>query len=188
MRIQSENYLVRTLAGEDASDRWAGWMADPEAMYLLNLPARNWTKADVLNYIKTFDQRSVLLLGIFEKASGAHIGIFTVDINHVTGQFLINLLIGEPDHRRKGVTWEVTVPFRDYFFEALGLKVALASVLARNTPIIQFLQRAGWTLDQTLARRAKSNADGEMLDICLFSQSREAWRAWKKAHLPGQKT
>ena len=184
VRIHSEKYLVRTVAADDASDRWASWMGDPEAMHMLNLPARTWTKADVGGYIRTFDQRSVLLLGIFEKSSGAHIGILTVDINQVTDQFLVNMLIGEPEYRRKGVTWEITVPFRDYFFETLGLKVALASVLAHNTPITEYLLKTGWKLDQTLARKAKSNQDGDMLDLCLFSLSREAWRAWKKSQSP----
>jgi RimJ/RimL family protein N-acetyltransferase len=187
IRIHSEHYLVRSIAAADASERWAGWMGDPEAIHMLNLPARTWTKADVVDYIKTFDQRGVLLLGIFEKASGAHIGILTVDVNQVTGQFLVNMLIGEPAYRRQGVTWEITVPFRDYFFETLGLKVALASVLARNIPITDYLIKTGWKRDQTLARAAKSNQDGGMLDLCLFSLSREAWRAWKKSRSPGDK-
>ncbi len=185
VRIHSAHYLVRTIAADDASERWAGWMSDPEAIHMLNLPARPWTKADVVAYIKTFDQRGVLLLGIFEKAGGAHIGILTVDINQVTGQFLVNMLIGEPAYRRQGVTWEITVPFRDYFFETLGLKVALASVLARNVPITEYLLKTGWRRDQTLARAAKSNQDGGMLDLCLFSLSREAWRAWKKTQSTG---
>lgn len=163
-------------------------MSDPEAMHMLNLPARSWTKADVVKYMKTFDQRSVLLLGIFEKSSGSHIGIFTVDINHLTSQFLINLLIGEPEYRHKGVTLSITLPFHDYFFETLGLNTALASVLARNTAIIQYFLKTGWRLDHTLERNAKSNADGEMLDICRFSLSREAWRAWRKSLSPGNKT
>ncbi len=188
VHIESENFVVRTVGAADASDCWAGWMRDPEAMHMLNLASRAWSRADVARYIKTFDQRSVLLLGIFAKAGGAHVGILTVDINHVTGQFLINMMIGEPEYRRKGVTLEITVPFRDYFFETLGLKVALASVLARNAPIIQYLHKTGWKLDRTLKGNARSNADGQMLDICLFSQSREAWRAWKTSQAPGHKT
>jgi RimJ/RimL family protein N-acetyltransferase len=187
VRIHSENYLVRTIGVEDASDRWASWMSDPEAVHVLNMPARSWQKADIVNYIKTFDQRSCLLLGIFEKSSGSHIGLLTVDINVVTGQFLINMLIGEPEYRHKGVTWSITVPFRDYFFETLGLNTALASVLAHNTAVIQYLRKTGWRLDQTLERGAQSNADGEMLDLCLFSQSREAWRAWKDSLSPSHK-
>lgn len=180
VRIHSEKYLIRTIGMDDASDRWASWMSDPEAMHMLNMPARNWKKNDVINYIKTFDQRSSLLLGIFEKESGTHIGIFTVDINYARGQFLVNLLIGEPEYRNKNVTSSLTMPFREYFFETLGLNVSLASVLARNTPIIHYLLKNGWKLDQTVKGGAKSNADGTMLDVCLFSLSRDAWREWKK--------
>ena len=94
---------------------------------------------DVVRYVETFDQRSVLLLGTFEKSSGGHIGILAVDINPATGRFLVNMLIGEPGFRRQGVAWEITVPFRDYFFETLGLKVALASALALGYPITEYL-------------------------------------------------
>ena len=93
VRIDSEKYLIRTIEPDDASDRWASWMSDPEVTHMLNLRARTWKKADFLDYMKTFDQQSSLLLGIFEKQRGTHIGMFTVDINHVRSQFLVNLLI-----------------------------------------------------------------------------------------------
>jgi RimJ/RimL family protein N-acetyltransferase len=177
--IHAEKYLIRTIELDDASDRWAGWMSDPEAMHMLNMAARSWKKADVVDYIKTFDQRSSLLLGIFEKQRGTHIGIFTVDINHVTSQFLVNLLIGEPDYRNKHVTSSIAMSFREYFFETLGLNSSMASVLARNAAMIHYLQKNGWRPDQTLKNNTRSNADGAMLDICLFSLSRDAWREWK---------
>jgi RimJ/RimL family protein N-acetyltransferase len=181
VEIHAEKYLIRTIEPADASERWASWMSEPETRHLLNIPARSFGKPDIVKYISTFDQRSCLLLGIFEKSSGLHVGVLTVDINHATRQFLVNWLIGEPEYRNKGVTTSIAVPFRDYFFETLGLDTALASVLARNTPMIRYLRKAGWQLDQTLTRNARSNATGEMLDVCLFSLSREAWRAWKKS-------
>jgi RimJ/RimL family protein N-acetyltransferase len=183
VRIHSEKYLIRTIEPDDASDRWANWMSDPEATHMLNMAARSWKKADVVDYIKTFDQRSHLLLGIFEKQSGTHIGIFTVDINYGLGHFLVNLLIGEPAYRNKHVTTSIAVPFREYFFETLGLNAAMASVLSRNAAMIHYLLKNGWQLDQTLKQGAKSNADGAMLDVSLFSLSREAWREWKKKNL-----
>jgi RimJ/RimL family protein N-acetyltransferase len=134
VRIDSEKYLIRTIEPDDASDRWASWMSDPEVTHMLNLRARTWKKADFLDYMKTFDQQSSLLLGIFEKQRGTHIGMFTVDINHVRSQFLVNLLIGEPEYRNKHVTSSIAMPFREYFFETLGLNMAMASVLARNAP------------------------------------------------------
>jgi RimJ/RimL family protein N-acetyltransferase len=182
IRFESQQYLVRSLGTDDASDRWAEWMSEPELAHAINAPERRWTKTDIAKYIETFDQRTVLLLGIFDKSSGAHIGIFTVDINPVTGQFISNMLIGEPDYRHKGVMMSLTVPYRDYFFEMLDLKVALGSVLARNAPVVEYLRKTGFQLDRTIKGGAKSRHGGEPLDLCLFSQSREAWRAWKKAH------
>ena len=183
VRIHSEKYLVRTINADDASDRWASWMSDPEAMHMLNMPARTWKKADVVKYVGTFDQRSHLLLGIFDKQSGLHVGIFTVDINYALGEYLVNLLIGEPDYRNKGVTSSLMFRFREYFFETLGLNVSKASVLARNTAITHYLLKTGWRLEQTIKGGTKSHATGEPLDICLFSLSREAWRDWKKKNL-----
>jgi RimJ/RimL family protein N-acetyltransferase len=177
-------YVVRTVKADDASDRWAGWMADPEAAHMLNTPVRILTRNDVVSYIKQFDQRSHLLLGIFEKPSGLLLGFLRIDVDYALGRFLVSMLIGEPAYRNKGVTNDITVPFRDYFFETLGLKTMLATALARNKPIIHYLLKSGWTLDKTLERHVKSHSGDEMLDLCFFSISRDAWRAWTKANVP----
>ncbi len=181
--IDCGKYLLRTVTIDDASDRWASWMTDPEANYMLNAPARNLKKSDLIDYINRFDQSSRLLLGVFERQTGLHIGILTMDIDHATGQFLVNYLIGEPEYRNKGVTNDITVPFRDYFFETLGLKKIMATALARNQVIIHYLLKTGWKLEKTLQRHVKSHSDGTMLDLCFFSQSQDDWRAWKKENL-----
>jgi RimJ/RimL family protein N-acetyltransferase len=185
VRLDCGKYLVRTVTINDASDRWAEWMADPEATYMLNAPAKAMTKSDIVSYIKAFDQRTHMLLGIFE-TSGKHLGFLRIDIDPTLGRFLVNMMIGEPEYRNKGVTNDITVPFRDYFYETLGLKTMLATALSHNQPIIHYLLKSGWNLDKKIERHVKSNADGTMLDLCFFSLTREAWRAWKTANLPGK--
>jgi RimJ/RimL family protein N-acetyltransferase len=140
-------------------------------------------KSDIVAYIASFDQRSRLLLGIFEKAAGKLLGFLRIDIDPASGRFLVSMLIGEPEYRNKGVTNDITVPFRDYFFETLGLTTMLATALSHNRPIIHYLLKSGWMLDQTLARHVKSHADGTMLDLCFFSLTRDMWRDWKKKNL-----
>jgi RimJ/RimL family protein N-acetyltransferase len=174
-------YVLRTITTEDATDRWAHWMEDSEATEMLNAPPRTMTRSDLVAYIKGFDQRTRILIGIFEKASGLLLGFLRNDVNFETGQFLVSMIIGEPDYRNSGVTNAVTVPFRDYFFETLGMKVMLATALSHNRPIIHYLYSTGWTLDRTAARSVKSTTDERMFDLCFFSQTREAWREWKKA-------
>ncbi len=183
VRIDAGDYYMRTVTSDDASERWGGWMADPEAVHMLNAPPRTLSRDEVATYIKSFDQRSHMLIGIFETASDKLLGFLRVDIDPKLGRFLVSMLIGEPDYRNKGVTNAITPPFRDYFFETLGLKVMMATALSHNKPIIHYLLKTGWTLDKTIPRHVKSNADGTMLDLCYFSQTREAWRAWKQQNL-----
>lgn len=180
IKIDSGKYFVRTLTTEDASDRLAAWFSDPVIHYTLNAPAKIWSNDDVVNYIQGFNQISKLLLGIFQKDSNVPLGIFTILINPQTSQGLINILIGETDYRNKGirsggVLVDIAVPFYDYLFQSLGLTEMLASTLARNKIIINMLLNHGWKLDQTLKDHQKSNSDGSMLDVCLFSLTRNSW-------------
>jgi RimJ/RimL family protein N-acetyltransferase len=186
VKLDCGDYVVRTVTVEDASDRWGAWMADPEASQMLNAAPKVLKKSDIVSYIKSFDQRTHLLLGIFEKTSDKLLGFLRIDVDYALGRFLVSMLIGEPEHRNQGVTNAITLPFRDYFFETLGLKIMLATALSHNRPIIHYLLKSGWTLDKTVQRHVKSFTDDKMLDLCFFSITRDAWRAWKKTNLPQQ--
>lgn len=180
--IESPNLTIRTMTADDASERMASWFAQEDVREGLNLPAQQRTKADIAAYIASFDQRSNLLLGIFDKASGLPVGLFNVQIDWRIGRYLVNTIVGESAYRSKGLMLEVTLPFREFFFEELGLKVMTATALATNTAIIGYLEKTGWTRNQTLKAHTKSLTNGAMIDLHLYSITREAWQAWKAAH------
>jgi RimJ/RimL family protein N-acetyltransferase len=180
--IETPNLYLRTLTVDDASDRWAAWFSQAEVLKGLNLPAQNKTKADIVAYIGKFDQHSNMLLGMFDKASDLLVGLLTVQIDWKLGRYLANTVVGEEAYRSKGVMLEISLPFREHFFETLELKVMTATALATNEPIIAYLEKTGWTLNQTLKAHVKSHADGTMIDLRLYSITREAWRAWKAAN------
>jgi len=180
VRIDAGDYLIRTITVDDASDRWAAWMADPEVANMLNAPVRSMTKDEIIAYIKTFDQRSDLLWGIFDKRSGSHIGFFTVKADYDRSQGIVNLLIGEAEHRNRGVLSTIRRHFAEYFFETLGLKTMMATALAHNQVIINTLIKGGWKVDKVLKQHATAYADGSKLDLWLMSLSRDKWRARNK--------
>jgi RimJ/RimL family protein N-acetyltransferase len=183
IEIHSENYLVRTVTVDDSSDRWGEWMADPGVTQMMNMPVRHWTKSDVADYIRQFDQQTRLLLGTFAKRTSGHIGIVTIELRPAPGEFLVTMLVGEPDYRNKGVATEITRPFRDYVFETLGLTTMRAAVLANNAVIQHYMRRTGCKLDGTGKGYARSRSDGGRLDLCLYSLTRDEWRAWKARNL-----
>lgn len=150
---------------------------------MLNAPLKALTKAEIESYIGMFDQRNHLLLVIVEKASETILGYFRIDIDDRGGRFLVSMIVGEPGHRHKGIMNELTVPFRDYFFETLGLKAMLGTVLSHNEPVIRYLEKTGLQFDKKIERHVKSRISDAMYDLCFFSQTAEGWRAWKRANL-----
>src|SRR6516165_9465628 len=58
-RFYCGRLAVRTLRIQDATDRMTAWLSDPEALEILNVPARRLTKTDIANHIRGFDQRTV---------------------------------------------------------------------------------------------------------------------------------
>lgn len=183
VRLETARFLVRNARVEDASEQWGNWMADDEASHMLNATPKALTKAEVESYIEAFDQHAHLLLAIVEKASNTILGCFRIDIDEELGRFLVSMIVGEPGYRHKGIMNELTVPFRDYFFDTLGLKTMLGMVLSHNEPVMRYLFKTGLNLDKTVARHVKSRTSGAMLDMCYFSQTAEGWRAWKRANL-----
>ncbi len=177
--IQCGPYFVRTIRLKDASERWATRLSDPDAAHMLNSPITKLTKEDVAKYIKSFDQRSHLLLGIFERSSRLHIGITRLDVDYGAGVALLNILIGDKEYRHKGVASTITIPCIDYFFRNPNLNAIKANVLARNTIVLQYMLAIGWKFDDGPVRQVRSTTDSSMLEVRTLTLLREAWQSWR---------
>jgi RimJ/RimL family protein N-acetyltransferase len=180
--IETANFIIRFLRPEDATERWSAWFESAYVRESLNMDKRPRTKADMEAYIASFDQRDRLLMGVFDKTNGLLVCIGNAQIDWSIGNYLINTVVGEPEYRNAGVMTELTPPFRDYFFDVLGLKTSTASALGTNVVIRKFLENTGWKLVQVLTNHTKSNADGKMIDLYLYKLTQEDWRAWRRAH------
>jgi RimJ/RimL family protein N-acetyltransferase len=184
VNLDCGHYLLRTLTADDASARWASWMSDPKNLRLLNAAPKAMSESDLGAYIKQFDQRSHLLIGIFEKNTGLHIGFFRLDIDHRLKRCLMFLLIGEQKFRHWSVTHDIRVPFQDYIFDVLGLNTVLATVLASNQAMSRYMLKSGWNLDNTIAQQqVRPLGASPTADLSFLSLSRDAWRAWKSKNM-----
>jgi RimJ/RimL family protein N-acetyltransferase len=137
------------------------------------------SKQQIENYIREFDQRTHLLIGIFEKASEKLIGFIRVDIDEANRRYLTSSFIGEPEYRDKGILQAVGVPLGYYFLEELGMQTCLTTVLSHNERVLHYLRKTGWHFDGVAPGHAKA-PDGKSLDLYYFSYTREMWDAAKK--------
>lgn len=171
-------YFLRTVKREDASQRWADWLSDPWTVHVLNTQPKQMSKADIADYIKTFDQRERLLLGIFERGSRDHVGFIRLDINPDAGEALVSAVIGEKDHRNAGATVNTFIPLLKFVFDNLKLGRVRAFVLERNTTTIDYLSKLGWTLEPEPAQPVRSHTDSSLLVLRRMSWDRAGFQTW----------
>jgi ribosomal-protein-alanine N-acetyltransferase len=171
----SEHFALRTLTVTDASRRWAEWLNDPIAARMLNTRPRALSEQELRDYIASFDQTTRLLVGIFDRATGQHIGIATAHILDEGRKVQPSVLIGEPSFRHLGAISELTDVVREHFFETYDIEAAVSSVLSHNAIIIAFLEQRGWVLTQRLPRAKKSAETGEVFDVLIYEYTRETW-------------
>jgi RimJ/RimL family protein N-acetyltransferase len=176
-------YFLRTIKREDASDRWADWLNDPWTVHVLNTVPRKMQKGDIADYIKQFDQRSRLLLGIFERGTRLHVGFIRFDIDHDASEALVSAVIGEPEHRNRGGTTVVFIPALAYLFDTVGVARVRASVLDRNRLTLTYLLKLGWQKDPTPEPPIKSHTDGTLLERWSVSWTREGYLAFLQTPL-----
>jgi RimJ/RimL family protein N-acetyltransferase len=175
-------YFLRTAKREDASDRWAGWLSDPWTVHVLNSAPRAFTRADVADYIRQFDQRSHLLLGIFEMGTRLHVGFVRLDFD-AGRDVLVNAVIGDAAHRNRGATTDVFVALLDFLFDEADVERVRASVLLRNEGTLAYLLKMGWTLDEGSEQQVRSLADGSELATCVVSWTRDGYQAFRRTPL-----
>jgi RimJ/RimL family protein N-acetyltransferase len=145
---------------------------------VLNTAPRAFTKSDVADYIKQFDQRAHLLLGIFEMGTRLHVGFVRIDLE-AGGDALVNAVIGEATHRNRGANTDVFVALLDFLFDKAGVNRVRASVLERNQATLAYLLKLGWQKDETPGTPVRSVTDGAPLGTRTVSWTREGYQAYR---------
>lgn len=173
VRFETDRYVVRSVVSDDASEGWTQWARDAEAAHWLNAPQREVTRAELLQYISTFDNRSRFLIGVFEKASGRLIGFHAVYVDWARRAYLINALIGESEARHKGARSETRLPIHRYFMEDMGLDCSICTIVEGH-PSLALMESWGWVVE---GRSEKPSASGGApVGILHMRLTKQAWR------------
>jgi RimJ/RimL family protein N-acetyltransferase len=175
IRLECANYLLRTMEPADALIDWSDWLANPTTARLLNTTPRVMNEPERRAYIEKFETGPHHLLGIWEKANGALIGFWQVQVDEERKEFLINVLIGVEEARFKGAQDDTCDLIYEHFFDQLGMVAVRCSALERNERMIDHLLRRRWTHVGTNERPGAAGA--RPVVIHLFRLSREDWRA-----------
>lgn len=144
--IRTARFRLRPLTVADATQTYLGWLRDPAAARYIDAAAGTTALADLRAYIQAREGRSdVLFLGIFESATGTHIGNIKFEpIDDGAGVAVMGILIGDPSWRGRGVAPEVLHATAEWLRTHRGIRQIALGVSASNTPAIRAYQAVGF--------------------------------------------
>lgn len=174
IRLETPDYIVRTMAAGDDVEGWRDWLMDPETARNLNMRPLRLGEGETHAYIASFNGTTSHLLGIFAKITGRLVGIRAVYVDPNRKEFLVNVLIGGAGARNKGARTQSRTAVYRYFFEDLDLHTARATVLAVNEHVLAGMEKRGWVHEHT-DYKPNVNGDG-LLELRHFRLSRDRWR------------
>lgn len=146
IKINTNNYYLRELTIEDASEKYLNWLNERQAERWLVTAKNTKVLTDLEDYISKKNSKSeVCLLGIFEKNNGEHIGNIKYEpINENLGYAVMGILIGDPLYRGKGVFGEIFKASANWLRKYHKIKQIVLGVENDNVSAIRAYTKIGF--------------------------------------------
>lgn len=170
--LETENFRLRTLTPEDASERYVGWLNDPEVNRYIEARHGTQTRETLRRYIERHDNVTSFVFGVFAN-EGQHIGNYSLVVEPEHERGTLGVLIGAREFWGRGVVLETRAPVLDFAFRPLGLFKVCGGCYANNMPAIYNYRRQGWKPDGI--RKNHAVCDGEWVDVVHFAMFRDDW-------------
>jgi RimJ/RimL family protein N-acetyltransferase len=149
--IHTDRFHLRDLTLDDVSERYLQWFRDPDAGKYISASGATQELADLRDYVLARTGRpDILFLGIFDKATGVHIGNVKYEpVNADLGYAKMGILIGDPSYRGRGVAPEVLAGSAQWLKQHRGVTHIVLTVLADNRRAIRAYEAAGFAVEDT---------------------------------------
>lgn len=173
--LETENFTLRSIEREDANDRLADWMADPDVMIGFNLPRRRLSRAELVSFALNHDNRSRFCLMLRPKGKKDPIGLFTatVDLGNSVAESAV--VIGEKTYWGQDVVRETRTALIDFLFNDLGLHKIFGRTHSRNFSSIYNYKVLGFKCEGILRQQIYNSQSDERLDQLIFGMLRDEW-------------
>lgn len=174
--LQTESCLLRSMGPVDVDQRFVSWLADPEVVETLNLPARARRPAELDGYMRRFDNKASFGLGVYGRETGLIIGFYAVYCDLRNALASTNVIIGDRSYWGRGVVVETRSAILDFLFDAVGMEKVIGNPFARNFPAVFNYKALGFTCEGVLRQHRRSHSGGR-IDQLMFGLLRDEWHA-----------
>jgi RimJ/RimL family protein N-acetyltransferase len=160
----------------DANGGYYRWLDDlsldlfSERSYFPNSPQR------MQDYYALSVQKKLVLLGIFDRASGSHVGNITLqELDWINRRGFLGYLVGEKAFAGRGIASEACLMMLYYAFNKLNLDRVWTTVSAEHPASRKVAEKAGLRTEGCLRQHQMRN--GRRADLLMVGALREEWMA-----------
>jgi RimJ/RimL family protein N-acetyltransferase len=143
-----KNFFLRSLTSKDDLKNYLFWMSNPSNNKFILSSNINFTIDMLRKYIDSCNNNdNILLIGIFDKLSGEHIGNIKYDnIDMIDKSSVMGILIGEKEYRGIGLAKTVIQETLNWLYENLGIKKVLLGVDKENLNAFNLYKNIGFVI------------------------------------------
>ena len=143
LSFEGDRVIVRTMEKQDATERYASWINDPEVNRYLG--TKSTTIKELHDYIAHWNnQPDALFFGIFLK-DNTHIGTIKLEpIEMKKKTVMIAIMVGDKESWGKGYGGEAMRILMNWCFEELDMEEITLGVVATHTQAIRAYEKLGF--------------------------------------------
>lgn len=158
---------LRPLTLKDISEKYLGWLNDPEINRFNSHAIFPYTIEQLKDYVKGIDVKSKVVLAIIDKKTKKHIGNISLqNIDWVARSAEFAILIGEKEFYGKGIGEEAGQLIVDYGFIRLNFNRIHCGTSSENIGMQKLAGKLG--MKQEGKRRQAMFKNGKFVDIIEY--------------------
>jgi RimJ/RimL family protein N-acetyltransferase len=167
-KISGNKISLRNFSRPDLTERYVGWLNDPEVVRFSNQRFINHDEKSCLSYLSSFKKTSNLFLAVERIDTGQIIGTLTTYINNNHGTAEVGILIGEKTLWGLGYGQDAWDTLLHWLERQEFVRKIVAGTLRSNQGMIKLFERS--EMRQEAIWGAHEILDGKPEDILLYAK------------------
>jgi ribosomal-protein-alanine N-acetyltransferase len=132
-------------------------------------------RAELLNFVASFNNRERFHFGVFLKDTGLHIGWLKLLCDMENRKGVMTTVVGDPAYWRRGFGFEMRSALIGFMFDVLDLHKAISMVYSDNPKTHALNTKLGLQLEGIL-RKDEIGPGGTWRDVHVFGILADEWR------------
>jgi hypothetical protein len=168
--LLTKRYRLAPISPDKVSDNWIRWTSNPVLTSQLNVRAVKVTRADLQRHVAATWKSGQMIIGIYARANGDHIGLYTVSVDPRNGNVTLDAIIGQQSHDLASVLTETDPVLLDFLAKEHRVQKAASVVVETYVPLIRHLEATGWQKEGVLRQEYQAISSGRRLDAVQFGR------------------